>query len=202
MVAARFDDGSPAVLEAPVGKGRVIVWGGDWAPVASQWVLSTKFIPWLETLFERAAGGAARPVVAEVGSAEKLLGNEPGQWRALADTNGTFTATIPTLPGVYQLQQGDTTRWVALQVPAAASDVSPMTIDWEKLGVPLHAQALTSAAPLAAPLGQDQTAPVLEAQQKLWRWLLLGAVVLLALESIYSLALARQGDHNPTEAAS
>jgi hypothetical protein len=201
VVAAKFDDGSPAVLEAPVGKGRVVIWGGEWAPVASQWVLSTKFVPWLETLFERAAGGAARPSIAEVGDAAKLLGGEAGKWRPLAETTGAFVETTPTQPGVYQLQQGDTTRLVALEVPAAASDISPMTTDWEKLGVPLHAQPLTSASPLAAPLGQDQTAPVLEARQKLWRWLLLGAALLLAVESIYSLVLSRRSEHNSTEAA-
>lgn len=201
VVAAKFDDGSPAVLEAPVSKGRVIIWGGDWAPVASQWVLSTKFVPWLETLFERAAGGVARPTIAEVGDSAKVLGSEPGKWRPLAESSSAFVETTPTQPGVYQVQQADTTRLVALEVPAAASDLSPMTTDWEKLGVPLHAQALTSATPLAAPLGQDQTAPVLEGRQKLWRWLLLGAALLLAFESIYSLVLSRRNEHNPPEVA-
>ncbi|HVU38950.1 MAG TPA: BatA domain-containing protein [Opitutales bacterium] len=201
MVAAKFDDGSPAVMEAPLGKGRVVIWGGDWAPVASQWVLSTKFVPWLETLFERAAGGAARLAIAEIGDTDKLLGGQPGQWRPLANPTAAFVETAPTLPGVYQLQQGDAIRTVALEVPAAATDISPMPTDWEKLGVPLHAQPLTAAAPLAAPLGQDQTASVIEARQKLWRWLLLGAVILLALESIYSLVLSRRNDHNPNEAA-
>lgn len=200
-VVAHFDDGSPAVLEASAGKGRVVVWGGDWAPVSSQWVLSTKFVPWLESLFERAAGGVARPAIAEVGDVAKLLGGEPAKWRPLVASADAFVETTPTQPGVYQIQQGDATRWVALEVPAAASDISSMTTDWEKLGVPLHAQALTSAAPLAAPLGQDQTAPVLEAQQKLWRWLLLGAAILLALESMYSLALSRRSEHNSNEAA-
>jgi len=200
-VVAKFDDGSPAVLEAAAGKGRVVIWGGDWAPVSSQWVLSTKFIPWLEALFERAAGGATRPTIAEIGDAAKLLGGEPAKWRPLAASANAFAETTPTQPGVYQIQQGDSTRWVALEVPAAASDISPMTTDWEKLGVPLHAQPLTSSAPLAAPLGQDQTAPVLEAQQKLWRWLLLGAAILLALESVYSLVLSHRSEHNSNEAA-
>ncbi len=200
-VAAKFDDGTPAVMEAAAGKGRIVVWGGDWAPVASQWVLSTKFVPWLETLFERAAGGAVRPSIAEIGEAAKILGGEPAKWRPLAETAGTFVETTPTRPGVYQVQQGDATRWVALEVPAAASDISPMTTDWEKLGVPLYAQPLTSATPIAAPLGQDQTAPVLEAHQKLWRWLLLGAVLLLAMESMYSLVLSRRNEHNSNEAA-
>jgi len=202
VVVARFDDTSPAVLEVPVGQGRMIVWGGDWSTAVGNWVLSTKFVPWLENLVERAAGGAQRPVIAEMSDTAKLLDGQATKWRPISAAEGTFTETTPTLPGVYQIQQGGSTRWVALQVPAAASNISLMPLEtWEKLGVPLHAQAVTSATPIAAPLGEDQTAPKLEARQKLWRWLLLGAALLLALESIYSLALARRTEHNPNEVA-
>ncbi len=203
VIAAKFDDGSPAVLEAPVGKGRVVIWGGDWATAAGSWVLSTKFVPWLQALFEREAGGALRPSVAEIGDTARLLGGEPAKWRALDAPAGTFVETTPTLPGVYQVQQDDTTRWVALEVPAAASNIEPMTTEaWEKLGVPLHASPLTAATPIAAPVGQDQTADALEARQKLWRWTLLGAVFLLAFESIYSLALSRRREQNTAAEAS
>ena len=75
------------------------------------------------------------------------------------------------------------------------------TEEWEKLGVPLHAQPLTAATPIAAPVGENQTAPALEARQKFWRWILLGAVFLLALESIYSLALSRRREQNINEAS-
>jgi len=202
VVAAKFDDGSPAVLEAPVGQGRVVIWGGDWATAAGSWVLSTKFVPWLQSLFEREAGGALRPSVAEVGDTARLLGGEPAKWRPLDAPEGTFVETTPTLPGVYQVQQGGATRWVALEVPAAASNIDPMTTEeWEKLGVPLHAQPITSATPIAAPVGENQSAPALEARQKFWRWILLGAVFLLAFESIYSLALSRRREQNINEAS-
>ncbi len=202
VVAARFDDGSPAVLETTVGKGRMIVWGSDWSTAVGNWVLSTKFVPWLEALVERAAGGAQRPAIAEVGDTDRLLGGEPARWRPLSAAEGAFQETTPTLPGVYQVQLGDAIHWVALQVPATASNITPMPLEtWEKLGVPLHAQPVTTASPIAAPMGEDQTAPKLEARQKLWRWVLLGVALLLALESIYSLALARRAEHNPNEAA-
>jgi hypothetical protein len=201
VVAAKFDDGSPAVVEAPAGQGRVIVWGGEWATAAGSWVLSTKFVPWLQALFEREAGGALRPSIAEVGDTTRLLGGEPAQWRALDQPEGAFAEATPTQPGVYQVKQGDTIRWVALEVPASASNIEPMTLEeWEKLGVPLHAQPVTSATPFAPPVGENQTAAALEARQKLWRWLLLGVAGLLALESIYSLALSRRNEQTPTEA--
>lgn len=202
VVAAKFDDGSPAVLEAPVGQGRVVVWGGDWSTPAGSWVLSTKFVPWLQSLFEREAGGALRPSVAEVGDLARLLGGEPAQWRALDAPEGAFVETTPARPGIYQVRQGGVTRWVALETPASASNLEPLTTEsWEKLGVPLHAAPLTSASPITAPVGENQTAPTIEARQKLWRWLLLAAVFFLALESIYSLALSRQREQTPPEAS-
>jgi hypothetical protein len=202
VVAARFDDGTPAVMEIPVGRGRIVVWGGDWEPGASQWVLSTKFVPWLQSLFETAAGGALRPAVAEVGDAARLTGGDAARWRPLAAAEGAFADTTPEQPGIYQLEQNGVTRWVALQVPAAASNIAPLPFDtWEKLGVPLHAKAITDVAPLPGRLGENLTGEALEARQKLWRWTLLGAVFLLAVESIYSLALARRNDYNPNEAS-
>ena len=44
-VVAKFDNGDAAIVEVPVGKGRVIVFASGWQPEDSQLVLSTKFVP-------------------------------------------------------------------------------------------------------------------------------------------------------------
>ncbi len=194
-VVARFDDASPAILEATVGQGREVVWGGDWAPVAGQWVLSTKFVPWLQSFFERAVGGAARPTVAEVSEAAHLVDSAGAQWRTALDAGAAWQGQPPTQPGLYQIQEGDSTREVALQVPSAESRINLISLDsFEKMGVPLHPGA-TGAAPAAsaAPaVAQNELAPALENRQKLWRWLLVTVAAILALESLYSLVLARR----------
>jgi hypothetical protein len=196
VVVARFDDNSPAVLEVPVGKGRLVVWGGDWSNAAGQWVISTKFVPWLESLVERSLGGGVRAAVAEVGDTGRLVSG-PAQWRSALDINATFVNTPPMQPGVYELLEGGTTRLVAVEVPASESRIEPIPLDdFEKLGVPLHASltdinpALALAPPKPAP--GTQTAIVLEGRQKLWRWLLAAAAMLLAAESLCSYALARR----------
>jgi hypothetical protein len=194
VVAARFDDGSPAVLEATVGKGRLIVWGGDWSTAAGQWVISTKFVPWLQALVERAAGGAARPAVAEVGDTGRLVAG-PAQWRAALDGNSTFAGAVPAQPGIYELEEGGATRLIAVQVPAVESLIAPLPLDdLEKLGVPLRAPTPGALAAGAAPkpAAGAQTAAVLEGRQKLWRWLLVGAAMLLAFESLFSYVIARR----------
>ncbi len=195
VVAARFDDGTPAVLEVPVGKGRLVVWGGDWSTAAGQWVISTKFVPWLQALFERAAGGAVRPAVAEVGDTARLVTAGPAQWRSALDSTATLANTAPVQPGVYELNEAGTTLLVAVQAPAAESNVAPLPLDdLEKLGVPLRAPTpgALAAGEAPKPAAGTQTAVVLEGRQKLWRWLLAGAAVLLAFESLFSYLIARR----------
>ncbi len=168
-VVARFDDGSPAVLEVPVGRGRLIVWASGWSPSASQWVLSSKFVPWLQSLAERAAGGPAQPTIAEIGSPSSI--------------------PLPSTPGIHDVATSPPRR-IALNVPAAESQTEPLPFDtWEQLGVPLRGSTATRA--LASP-SPALAAATTESQQQLWRWLLWLAVALLALESLSSLLLSRR----------
>jgi hypothetical protein len=198
-VAARFDDSTPAVIEAAVGRGRLIVWGGDWSPASSQWVLSSKFVPWLQALAVRAAGGVDRPAMAEIGDTARLVaGPEPAEWRRIDRSSATSASTsgaAPIVPGLYQLKQGDEVREVALLVPAAESDPQRLPLDvWEQLGVPLRLPSDSAgAASVAADHSSAKTsAAALEQQQGLWRGLLWLTVALLALESITSFAVARR----------
>lgn len=197
-VVARFDDGSPAVLEAAVGQGRLVVWCGGWTPAASQWVLSSKFVPWLQALAERAAGGPALASIAEIGDTARLLApHAPAEWRPVGSGDRPdrhpSSPTAPTTPGLYTLAQLNETREVALNVPAAESNLAPLPLEtWEQLGVPLRTETV-----LPSPLSRDRTSPsataaTLESRQQLWRWLLIAAVALLALESLASFALSRR----------
>lgn len=189
VVAARFDDGSPAVLESAVGRGRVITWGGDWSPAASQWVLSTKFVPWLQSLLERASGGPPRPSYAEIGQAERLTNDAAAEWR---QAPGIANRDVPNAPGVYQLKDYAGERWVALEVPAEESRTDALPLDaFEQLGVPLRT-ASTSLATASAPNPMNSGAIETEARQKLWRWLLLAVAGLLAIESAAAWLVARR----------
>ncbi len=71
-VIARFDNGEPAVLETVVERGRLIVWATGWGPRETPWVLSTKFVPWLQAVAVRAAGGIIPIAVTELGDVSRL----------------------------------------------------------------------------------------------------------------------------------
>lgn len=191
-VLARFENGSPAVVETEVERGRVVVWGGDWSTRASQWVLSSKFVPWLQGFVERAIGGPPRPATTDFGELAPLLAGEPAQWRAPRDRTETFSATAPTEPGIYELEQSGHRRWVALQPPAIESRNEPLPYDtWEQLGVPLEAGAVITATP-DRPETASVSASISENQQQLWRWLLIAATVFLAIESFAAFKAARR----------
>lgn len=197
-VVARFEEGSPAVLETSVGRGRLVVWGGDWAPSSSQWVLSSKFVPWLQALAERAAGGVGRPSIVELGDVARVAaGSTDSQWQRLdadATPQVSSTSDFPTEPGLYQFTQNGDRREVALLVPAAESDTQPLPLDtWEQLGVPLQTNEVDATARSAgatSPLSTHSAA--LESRQQMWRWLLWIAVALLAIESAASFVVSRR----------
>lgn len=193
-VVARFDDRSPAVLEAEVGSGRVVIWGSDWTNVASQWVLSTKFVPWLQALIERASGGPPRPNVTEVGEASSLASGADARWLPADAAVTTALPGGPAVPGIYRLEQDGRTRAVALQLPVAESRNEPLPDDtWEQLGVPVETVAVTSAT--ATETKETKVAAsdlVTESEQQFWRWLLIAAAILLAVESFVALRTSQR----------
>ena len=60
---ARFDNGDPAIVSIPAGKGRVFVFTSGWHPADSQLALSSKFVPLLYSIME--LSGAAPPPPAQ-----------------------------------------------------------------------------------------------------------------------------------------
>ncbi|MCZ7638034.1 MAG: hypothetical protein M5U12_19530 [Verrucomicrobia bacterium] len=64
---ARFDDETPALLEVPVGRGRVFLLASGWHPADSQLALSSKFVPWLYSLLDLSGVRPAPPPAHVVG---------------------------------------------------------------------------------------------------------------------------------------
>ncbi|MBH53759.1 MAG: hypothetical protein CMI18_05365 [Opitutaceae bacterium] len=191
-ILARFDEGPPAIVESTVGTGRLIIWGGDWTPQASQWVLSSKYVPWLQQLMETALGGPAQPTMGFVNEPERIAGNEAVVWKTL---NGTISSpTAPKNPGLYKISHETHSQWVALNMPADESRIDPLSWDtWEKLGVPITESQLIVPQELAEEKAAAKNAIELEGEQKLWKWLLVTAALFLGIESLVSLSISRKG---------
>ena len=161
-VVATFDDESPAILEHRVGEGAVVAFLAGWRPSESQLALSSKFVPLLYSLFDH-AGYSIR-------SAPTLYVGE----------------TVHTSPGFYEEEKGGQNLLVAVNLDPAEGRTFAFdpAVDFAALGIPL----LDPAAPVVAPeLSKSDKIRVeaeqKEEKQKLWKWLILAALLVLLIET-------------------
>jgi hypothetical protein len=189
-VVARFDNGDPSLLELPVGKGRLWILTAGWHPADSQLALSSKFVPLLHAFAEQ-AGGVRAPVAqyrvgdevampAAMASAPATVLRPDGATVLLAGGSDRFGQT--DLPGVYTVTGAGAAYAFVVNLDPAESKTAPRPMDdLEQLGVPLQP---TEPSPVSqAALRQRRAGAELENEQKLWRWLIIAALVVLVFET-------------------
>lgn len=197
-VVARFDNGDPALLDRTSGQGRVYVLASGWSPDDSQLALSTKFVPLVGALLDRACGTGETLAGVSIGEsvafpgkprAAALVIHKPdgGEVRLPADA-GSFSQTDQ--PGVYHVGAGAEELRFAVNLAAAESNTAPLELEQlEQLGVRLGAD-LTRTERLSRIRQQRDTE--LEGRQKIWRWLIVGTLGVLVLETWWAGRAARQ----------
>jgi hypothetical protein len=196
-VLAKFDDGSPALVQLPIGRGNLLVLASGWQPSDSQLAVSSKFPPLMETMLDWSGSGTPARFQFRTGdaipsprfSAETVQWKKPdGKLQTLpADTAFAETDT----PGIYVAVAGGKERRFAVNLPLEESRVAPLSQDeLARLGVPIGP---TTEEPIAATrIHQRQLRQAeLENSQKLWRWFLLTALAIVCGEIILGGILAR-----------
>ncbi|MBU6398739.1 MAG: BatA domain-containing protein [Verrucomicrobia bacterium] len=191
-VLARFDSGDAALVEVPRAKGRLLVLTSGWQPADSQLALSSKFVPLLYAILDL-AGGLKPPLtqvqvgdpvdlgeaVATAGSQGVLVRKPDGTEVRLAAGETHFAETEQ--PGIYTVAAVGPPVRFAVNLEARESRTAPLPADQlQRLGVPLK-----PPSPIAAPRLEQKRHlhdAELENQQKLWRWLTIGALVVLVAE--------------------
>ena len=189
-VVARFEGGAPAVVEQPLGKGRVVLFASSWRPVDSQLARSSKFVPLMISLLE--GGSADDPDAADLHVGDPII--LPARFRgstvdvrtpvgssvALAPDTETFTATVE--PGVYRLESTKHRQGFAVNLDPAESRTDPLEVEaLEQLGCRIAGR---DEAEAPGPERRRQLLNAeLEGRQKLWRWLILLVIVTLIVET-------------------
>lgn len=189
---AKFDSGDAALIEVPVGRGRVLILTSGWQPEDSQFALSTKFVPLLYAMLEQSGAPAPLPTQHHVGDIIPItpagLGDKSGAVVFAPDGSrfelpageASFSRTVT--PGIYTLASAGAARRFAVNLDAAESRTAPLPADeLERLGVPLAPQetAVAREAQLKVRL-QDAE---LEDRQRLWRLCLIAALGVLLAET-------------------
>jgi hypothetical protein len=196
-VLAAFDDGSPALARVSVGRGALLVLASGWSPADSQLALSSKFPPLMQRILEGSGAGAPARFQFRTGDVipppvlpgATITWRKPDGTEQIQAANAPFTAT--DMPGLYAASAGGRTRRFAVNLPLEESRTGPLAPDeLARLGVPLASTAAVAAAPAPERRLHLQQAER-ERRQKLWRWLIVGALGVTLAEILLSGSLMR-----------
>lgn len=201
-VVARFDNGEPAILERDLGSGRVVAFASGWHPEQSQLALSSKFVPLIGALLDRAVGTTAGLAGVVIGQRVPLQAADASNGRTVVSPDGKPAAmraedrefSQTDQPGIYRLTGtgtgADAQQAFAVNLPAAESNTAALELEQlDQLGVRTKA-ILTKAERLARIRQQRDTE--LESRQKIWRWLIVAALGVLVIETTLAGRAARQ----------
>ena len=191
-VLARFENGDAAVVEKPLGKGRLVVLTSGWDPADSQLARSSKFVPLMSALLQ---GRDAPPLDAANHTVDDRVPlpavAEGGKTRVVHKPDGSTVTPEPGAssfaetdePGVYTVDAagGDGAWTFAVNLDPAESKTSPLHVETlEQFGCRL-------ASPAPKPVDREHLRQMqnaeLEGRQKLWRWLILAAIGVLIVET-------------------
>lgn len=184
-VLARFDDHSPAILHRRVGRGDLWVLTAGWQATGSQLALSTKFVPLLFGMLDPQGRSMQLDAIYEVGEEVPLAEGVNARLSKLDDSlisTDPNTKLVIEKPGLYWLTEDDIRRQIAVTLPASESQLDLIDLDrFEQYGVVTGKSNSANERHEAARLSQVHE---LESHQKLWRWLLVGALVLMLAETV------------------
>lgn len=190
-VLARFDDGSPALIERRSGEGHLLVSAMALDVREGDLPLQPAFLPLMRTLVLHGSGHASAPLARVTGEIWSPRGARrspvvvaPGGELLRPEVErGAVPAVTLERPGVYAAYEervdGAPRALTAVNASAAESDLTAADPRELLLGVGRSStQGLREAAPA--------TAIEVEGRQRIWRILLIVALVALVAESLWS----------------
>lgn len=203
---AKFDTGDLAIGYRPQSGRPLYVWTSGWHPADSQFALSTKFVGvmmgmMLEKLTRENRNlelGDPIDLSELTAEDEATLVKPDGNSIELDNLSDTKFLGEADMPGIYQLVTGEESQRFALNLPAAESRTSRMSTELlEQEGIQLGTMTTATEKVEKERQRRDQE---LESRQKLWRWMLLLALLSLVAETLLAAFFARrqwQTDANP-----
>jgi hypothetical protein len=191
-VVAKFDDGSPALFEKNIGKGRLMVLNSGWTPAESQLAVSSKFVPLLYSLMDLSGLTPAdanrhlvgEPILIEPSLQENEIEVLLPSGRKQAWSGGEqplFTDTAE--PGFYRFYHEGQQQTVALNLSPEEGRTAPLDVArLTEYGVRLKGNESTTASVADDPTILEDNAH--EARQKLWLILAATLLAVLLLETL------------------
>lgn len=194
-VLASLDGRRPAIVELSHGNGRVLLFTFGWHDADSQFVLSSKFVPLVNSLVDDFAGTSTEPPRAIVGDQfpiHTLAGSATGEMTVTAPSElaqsveiSSSAFAVLTEPGIYRFawtdRDGPRTASIAANLDPLESRTDSLGLDEIRaLGVPLPDVV---EARLTSDEKRQLLARELESRQRFWQWVILTGIVLLLIET-------------------
>jgi hypothetical protein len=206
QVLARFDDGSPALVERQIGRGRVIAWTSTLDLYWNDLALKPVFLPFVHQVVRHLSAYRERPAASTVGQvidlaefADTPVGSSGARTTGrlvLApsgtrqDLEGDQSRVLELLEqGFYEIREarpGSPTAVAASNVELIESDTT--AIDPQEIAISLTGGGRAASAgrgPITLP---DEAQ---ERSQRLWWYLLFAGILLLTGESLLAHRLSR-----------
>jgi len=185
-ILATFDDGSPALIERPIGKGRVLLWTTGLGPSVGNFPLRGLYVAWMRSIAATAFASAESYRSLLVGDAAPLSG-QPGETLAIHRPNGeTVQATLDAegsavftgtdVPGLYRVEGKELSAFV-VNVDSVESDLD-FAPEPDLLALAEPAEVTSSAASTAVATDEAGRAA------RIWK-ALLGALLIVALVELW-----------------
>lgn len=187
VTLARFDGGTPALVEAVVGKGRVLAWATSLDLSWNDMALKPVYLPFVHQLVRQASGYREQPGWLTVGQAVDVSAGgsggvvltPTGQRRAPAEGSSVIELAEPGFYEVRDAREGQALQVVASNVDLAESD--PARVEPAEVTVAVTGRPGGGGDPGAAPTVIPDE--VQEQAQRIWWYLLFAGILLLIAES-------------------
>lgn len=189
---ARFDNDNLAIGSTSVGKGTIYIFASGWNPADSQFAVSSKFVGvMMSMMLERLSRenlnfelGDAIDVSKLVDGEDVKLTRPDGETIQIEPETENQVLNEIDQPGIYQLSSSTQTKPLAFNLASNESQTDVMDSEMlEQAGIQLGTM---SSAAEKVELERQRRDSELESQQKLWRWMLVLAILVLFVETILS----------------
>ncbi|MXZ72666.1 MAG: VWA domain-containing protein [Acidobacteria bacterium] len=209
-VLARFDDGSPALVERRIGSGAVLLWASTIDTFWNDFAKKPVYLPWVHRVVEHLANyspptpwfssGQVLNLAEQdvslgdggVGGADYVVMSPSGQ-RMPVDVGGRAGYIDLAEQGLYEVHDATAPDAfplsLAVNVDLAESDLT--VVDPEELASMVTGRAGGARADGAAAPERVIPAEDLERQQSIWWYLLVAAALLFLSETLVSNRLSR-----------
>lgn len=201
---ARWDDGSVALAERRLGRGRVLAWGSTFDNVWNDLPLQPVFLPLVRQLVQHAAAWDGERPWQVVGAALDVSDLARGADSATAEyvalaPSGRQERLTPRSASLALDEAGvwEVRKFGARGAPAMLVAVNAEAAESDPARVP-QAEVIATVAPRAAEAavagdGEVLSAEERESRQSLWWFLLVAAAILFAAETVLSNRLRAVG---------